>query len=195
MADIVSNMFDRIQIGVSKRNNDFVKENVETAAKEEDYVDQMHEQITRYLVHCEALELSEKQVQHISSMLQIVDELENMSDNCYTTIMLLGRSIEKKMKYPSEDMERMLPYVELARQFLQFVQRNINKHIDESKLQLANELENGIDDFRKDLKKVARKRLEGGADVKAELLYIDIVRQIEKIGDNCFSISESLTAI
>ena len=92
-------------------------------------------------------------------------------------------------------MERMLPYVELARQFLQFVQRNINKHIDESKLQLANELENGIDDFRKDLKKVARKRLEGGADVKAELLYIDIVRQIEKIGDNCFSISESLTAI
>ena len=128
-------------------------------------------------------------------MLQIVDELENMSDNCYTTIMLLGRSIEKKMKYPSEDMERMLPYVELARQFLQFVQRNINKHIDESKLQLANELENGIDDFRKDLKKVARKRLEGGADVKAELLYIDIVRQIEKIGDNCFSISESLTAI
>ena len=61
----------------------------------------------------------------------------------------------------------MLPYVELARQFLQFVQRNINKHIDESKLQLANELENGIDDFRKDLKKVARKRLEGGADVKA----------------------------
>lgn len=195
MADIVSNMFDRIQIGVSKRNNDFVKENVETAAKEEDYVDQMHEQITRYLVHLEALELSEKQVQHISSMLQIVDELENMSDNCYTTIMLLGRSIEKKMKYPSEDMERMLPYVELARQFLQFVQRNINKHIDESKLQLANELENGIDAFRKDLKKVARKRLEGGADVKAELLYIDIVRQIEKIGDNCFSISESLTVI
>jgi len=195
MADIVSNMFDRIQIGVSKRNNDFVKENVETAQKEEDYVDQMHEQITRYLVHCEALELSEKQVQHISSMLQIVDELENMSDNCYTTIMLLGRSIEKKMKYPSEDMERMLPYVELARQFLQFVQRNINKHIDESKLQLASELEDGIDAFRKDLKKVARKRLEGGADVKAELLYIDIVRQIEKIGDNCFSISESLTSI
>lgn len=195
MTDVVSGMFDRIQIGVTKRNSTFLKDHVEKASDEENYVDQMHEQITHYLVKCESLPLAEKQFSHISSMLQIVDELENMSDNCYTTIMLLGRSIEKKMKYPSEDIERMLPYVELTRQFLQFVQRNINKHIDEDKLQLANELENGIDDFRKDLKKVARKRLESGADVKAELLYIDIVRQIEKIGDNCFSISESLTAI
>lgn len=195
MTDVVSGMFDRIQIGVTKRNSAFLKDHVEKASDEENYVDQMHEQITHYLVKCESLPLAEKQFSHISSMLQIVDELENMSDNCYTTIMLLGRSIEKKMKYPSEDIERMLPYVELTRQFLQFVQRNINKHIDEDKLQLANELENGIDDFRKDLKKVARKRLESGADVKTELLYIDIVRQIEKIGDNCFSISESLTAI
>lgn len=195
MTDVVSGMFDRIQIGVTKRNPSFLKDHVEKASDEENYVDQMHEQITHYLVKCESLPLAEKQISHISSMLQIVDELENMSDNCYTTIMLLGRSIEKKMKYPSEDIERMLPYVELTRQFLQFVQRNINRHIDEDKLQLANELENGIDDFRKDLKKVARKRLESGADVKAELLYIDIVRQIEKIGDNCFSISESLTSI
>lgn len=195
MTDVVSGMFDRIQIGVTKRNSAFLKDHVEKASDEENYVDQMHEQITHYLVKCESLPLAEKQFSHISSMLQIVDELENMSDNCYTTIMLLGRSIEKKMKYPSEDIERMLPYVELTRQFLQFVQRNINKHIDEDKLQLANELENGIDDFRKDLKKVARKRLESGADVKAELLYIDIVRQIEKIGDNCFSISESLTSV
>lgn len=195
MSDVVSGMFDRIQIGVTKRNSSFIKEHVEKAADEENYVDQMHEQITHYLVKCETLSLPEKQISHISTMLQVVDELENMSDNCYTTIMLLGRSIEKKMKYHEEDIERMLPYVELTRQFLQFVQRNINKHIDENKLQLANEIENGIDDFRKDLKKVARKRLEAGADVKAELLYIDIVRQIEKIGDNCFSISECLTSV
>ena len=55
------------------------------------------------------------------------------------------------------------------------------------------QLEDGIDAFRKDLKKVARKRLESGADVKAELLYIDVIRRIENIGDNCFNISESLT--
>ena len=145
MTDVVTNMFDRIQIGFSKRNKDFVEEQIPLLTKEEDYVDQMHEQLTHYLVKCEALQLTQKQISHISAMIQIVDELENMSDGCYATICLIVRSIEKKMSFKQEDMERMLPYVELGRQFLQFVQRNINKHIDESKLQLANELENGID--------------------------------------------------
>ena len=89
-------------------------------------------------------------------------------------------------------MERLLPYLELVRQFLQFIRRNINNQITPEKLELARELEDGIDAFRKDLKKVARKRLEGGADVKSELLYIDVIRRIENIGDNCFNISENL---
>ena len=96
------------------------------------------------------------------------------------------------MKFLQEDMERLLPYLELVRQFLQFIRRNINNQITPEKLELARELEDGIDAFRKDLKKVARKRLEGGADVKSELLYIDVIRRIENIGDNCFNISENL---
>jgi len=55
-------------------------------------------------------------------------------------------------------------------------------------------MEDQIDQFRKNRKKIARKRLEEGANVKAELLYIDIVRNIEKLGDHAFSISEALAA-
>ena len=192
MTDVVTDMFDKIQIGVTKRNNDFIEKYGEASELAEDYADQMHEQITHYLIKSESLQVTEKQLNHISNMIQIVDELENMSDSCYGTIMLISRSIEKKMKFQSEDMERLLPYIELARQFLQFIRININKQLTPEKLELARELEDGIDAFRKDLKKVARKRLEGGADVKAELLYIDIVRTIEHIGDNCFNISEIL---
>ena len=194
MTDVVTDMFDKIQIGITKRNNDYIEKYKELMVNAEDYVDQMHEQITHYLIKCQGLQITEKQLNHISSMIQIVDELENMSDSCFGTIMLICRSIEKKMSFKTEDMERLLPYIELVRQFLQFIRININKQITSEKLELARELEDGIDAFRKDLKKVARKRLEGGADVKAELLYIDIVRAIEHIGDNCFSISESLTS-
>jgi phosphate:Na+ symporter len=195
MTDVVTDMFDKIQIGVTKRNNDFIEKYGEASELAEDYADQMHEQITHYLIKCESFQVTEKQLNHISNMIQIVDELENMSDSCYGTIMLIIRSIEKKMKFQSEDMERLLPYSELARQFLQFIRININKQLTAEKLELARELEDGIDAFRKDLKKVARKRLEGGADVKSELLYIDIVRTIEHIGDNCFNISEILTNV
>ena len=192
MTDVVTDMFDKIQIGITKRNNDYIEKYKDLMVNAEDYVDQMHEQITHYLIKCQALQITEKQLNHISSMIQIVDELENMSDSCFGTIMLICRSIEKKMSFKTEDMERLLPYIELVRQFLQFIRININKQITSEKLELARELEDGIDAFRKDLKKVARKRLEGGADVKAELLYIDIVRAIEHIGDNCFTISSAL---
>lgn len=195
MTDVVTEMFDKIQIGVTKRNQDFIEKYAGESENAEDYVDQMHEQITHYLIKCEALQVTEKQLNHISNMIQIVDELENMSDSCFGTTMLICRSIEKKMKFQNEDLERLLPYIELARQFLQFIRININKSLTPEKLELARELEDGIDAFRKDLKKVARKRLEGGADVKSELLYIDIVRTIEHIGDNCFNISEILTAV
>lgn len=192
MTDIVTGMFDRIQIGLQNRDQSFIDNHVEEAEKAENYLDQMHEQITHYLVKCESLNITERQINHISNMIQIVEELEGMSDNCYATIMLISKSITKNMKYAQEDMDRMIPYVELARQFLQFIRININKQLDEHKLSMAAELEDQIDLFRKNLKKLARKRLENGADVKSELLYIDMVRQIEKIGDNCFSISESL---
>lgn len=33
---------------------------------------------------------------------------------------------------------------------------------------------------------------EKGANVKAELLYIDIVRKVEKMGDSCFAIARQL---
>lgn len=193
MTDVVTDMFDRIQIGIKHRNQRFVDEHIEELTKAEDYCDQMHEQIVKYLVNCDHLPITAKQITNLSLMTQIVDELENMSDNCFTTSMLLRKSVLRNMKYEQEDMEQVIPYVELARQFLQFIRININKHLDENKLAMATELENAIDQWRKDLKKVARKRLESGADVKAELLFIDIVRQIEKIGDNCFSISELLT--
>ena len=136
--------------------------------------------------------MSDKLKNNVSVMLRIVDDLENMTDDCYSIGVLLSRSVEKEMQFATEDMERLQPYLELARYFLDFIRKNINKHLNEEQLAVAQVLEDQIDDLRKKLKKVARKRLESGADVKTELLYIDLVRNIEKIGDRAFSISEAL---
>lgn len=192
MTDVVTNMFDRLQIGFTKRDQKFIDEHMENLEDAENYCDQMHEQIVKYIVSCQHLAMTDNQHTNLSIMLQIIEYLEAMTDECFAAGMLLQKSIEKKMKFPQEDMEHLIPYVELARQFLQFIRININKHLDENKLEMAQELEDQIDLFRKNLKKVARKRLESGADVKAELLYLDLIRQIEKIGDNAFSISSLL---
>ncbi len=192
MTDVVTSMFDQLQIGFTNRYKSFTEEYHEQLENEENYCDQMHEQLIRYIINCQHLPVTDVQRNNLSIMITIIEELEGMSDQCFSAAMLIERSIEKKMKFPQEDMERLIPYVELARQFLQFIRININKHLDEKELELATELEDQIDQYRKNLKKIAKKRLENGADVKAELLYLDLVRQIEKIGDHAFSISELL---
>ncbi len=190
MTDVVSDMFDSIQIGFMRRNEQFITSYIPKLAFQEDYCDQMHEQIVNYILTCEKhLSLTEKQHESLTNMVQVVDDLESITDICYSCAKLLQKSVEKKMTFPEEDMEALIPYVELGRQFMQFIHININTHLSEEKLSFANELENYIDSFRKDLKKKARKRLENGANVKAELLYIDLVKQIEKIGDHAFSVS------
>ena len=192
LTDLATDMFDLIQIGLKKRDQTFIDEHLEEIMQAENYADQMHEQLTRYIVHIERMAVNEKQLDNLSLMLSIIGDLESMTDECLNIALLLKRSIEKSMSFETEDTDRLIPYVELVRQFLQFIHININKHLDPDKLSMAEELENQIDMFRKNLKKIARKRLENGADVKAELLYIDIVRQIEKIGDRAFGIAEAL---
>ncbi|MCQ2248206.1 MAG: Na/Pi cotransporter family protein [Treponema sp.] len=192
MTDIVSEMFDRFQIGITSMDQKFIEEHMEPMKNEEDFCDQMQEQITSYLLKCEALPISDNQRANLSSMIQIVDDLEAITDECYALGKLIQKSIEKKMEFKQEDTDKLLPYVELARQFMQFIHININKHLPKEKLEFATELENQIDAFKKDLKKLARKRLEEGSNVKAELLYMDLVKQIERIGDHCFNISELL---
>ena len=195
MTLLVTEMFERVQLGFKNRTDSFIADNMEELTRQEDYADQMKEQITKYLINCSRLPLSTQQGDMITLMQQITDDLEEMTDDCYNVALLLQKSIVKNMKFSQEDMDRLDPYIDLARQFMYFIRDNVNKHLDQDKLIIAREIEDQIDVFRHNLKRVARKRLEAGADVKSELLYIDLVRQIEKFGDRAFSIAGALSQI
>lgn len=195
MTVLVTKMFEGVQAGFKNRDDSFIANYIETLTRQEDYADQMKEQLTKYLVNCAHLPLSAQQGDSLTIMQQIVDDLEEMTDDCYNVALLLQKSINKKMEFKQEDMERLGPYLDLARQIMNFISENINHHLDHDQLLIAKEIEMQIDVFRHNLKKTARKRLEAGADVKTELLYIDLVRQIEKFGDRAYSIAGSLSQI
>ena len=186
-------MFARIREGFSDRTERLISQHLEFIKDREVYADQMQEQLSLYLYKCMDLPVTERQRNNLAAMLHIVDEIENITDDCRSIAIHLKRSIEKNMQFNKADMDALQPYVDLVEQLLNFVNAHINRPLSPDELAQAVETENKIDSFRKELKKVAQKRLEEGADVKAELLYIDLVRNIEKIGDRAYSISEALT--
>lgn len=192
MSEVVRTMFSNLIVILQPKEGDNHIKLMEKIESQEQYADQMQEELTRYLVHTSELPLSERTRTNVRLMLQIVDDLESMTDEIFVIAMLIQRSKNKKLALREDDMDRLTPYLQLAEKFLQFVHKNLNKPLSKEQLAIANDMENEIDKYRKSLKKIARKRLEKGANVKAELLYIDIVRTIEKIGDHAFSISETL---
>ena len=192
MSKVIEQMFARLFEGFQKRTPHFIENNIEGLERAENYCDQMHEQLVRYIIKCERLPISENQRQNLLSKVQIIEDLEQISDECLCAGLLLQRSIEKKMKFHPEDMERLSSYFQTAYEFLVFINISINHSLNKDEFQLAHDLEHNINATRRNLKKLARKRIESGADVKAELLYLDLVRQIEKLGDHLLSISEQL---
>ncbi len=192
MLVIANDMFARAKQGFSDRTEAFVVKHFDFITGREDYIDQMQEELSMYLVKCSALPITEHQRNTISGMIKIIDEIETLTDQCYSLSLQLKRSIEKKMTFEKDDTDKIIPYVDLVQQLLDFASAHLGSPLQRDELQEAQNLEDQIDMIRTRLKKTARKRLEEGAHVKTELLYIDMVRTIEKIGDHAFGITETL---
>lgn len=195
MSDLVNAMFSKVSVAFEDRSPDYISGIMPGLKQQEDYADQMKEQLTKYIIGCSRLPLSEKQGNHLSIMQQNIVDLEEMTDECFNMAFMLEKANKKDLKFHDKDMAKLLPYLEEARKLQDFICQKMNMPLSQDELKYASELETSIDATRKALKKTARKRLEDGADVKAELLYIDLVRQIEKFGDRAFSISESLSQL
>ncbi|NLM01134.1 MAG: Na/Pi cotransporter family protein [Treponema sp.] len=192
MIGIAMQMLNKVQIGFKPDFEGNIDSYIEDLRAQEEYADQMQEQLSQFIVKCSQMSITDKTQNNLSIMLHIIDEIENMTDDCLSIGLLVHRSINKQTLIAREEMERLDPYLELVNHFLIFIKENLNKTLSEEKLRYAETIENKIDIYRAKLKRIARKRLECGADVRSELIYIDIIRYIEKIGDRAFEISEAL---
>ena len=193
-ADVVVEMFDSLQEGLRSPSKDFVENQFPRIEQLENYTDQMQDQIVHYLVRCTHLHLSDESKDNVSLMMQIAGEMESMADGCLNIANQIKKAFERNMNFPEEDVDRLLPYFELARQFLYFIQKNIAnmQTLTAEQFAFASELEQEIDEERRALRRLGRDRMEKGGDVRTELLYIDMVRQIEKFGDRCFDVASEL---
>jgi len=193
MADLCSTMFGRFRLILKDRPADF-QEDVEAFRNMENYADQMREELSRFILECASHDVGSAG-RDIGAMLRMVTDLEDITDDCFSLVMLLDKASARKLELDKDEVDELGPYSLLVENFLTFVRDHINESISEEQLLVAGELEDKIDVFRTALKKKARKRMQKGGNVKAELLYIDIVRHIETIGDHAYAVARALREI
>ena len=194
MTELVENMFSKY-LTIFQNPDKKMGDEVEQLRQMEDYSDQMQEQITSFLLECTKENLNEDGRNNATAMIRIVSELESIGDSCFSLIMLSEKKYNKDIPLHDNAIIEIMTYSELVNEFLQFIKDHINEHLSQKNFNKAHELEDKIDDYRNKLRKEARNQIADGADVKGELLYIDIVRHIERMGDYCLNIAQSLRKI
>ncbi|MFA5468323.1 MAG: Na/Pi cotransporter family protein [Sphaerochaetaceae bacterium] len=194
MADVIADMFTRFW-DIFTHPGKKLGDEVETQKKMEDLTDQMQEEITKFLSQCSMDTMNQVSARSVYGMMRITNELESIGDSCYNLMLLAERRYRKQYVIDEGAIEALLPYVDLVNQFIRFIRSHLNEHISSENMAVAVNLENNINKMRNSLKQSASARLQEGSDVKIELLYLDVVRHVEQIGDHCLNIVESLARI
>ncbi|MCX7023441.1 MAG: Na/Pi cotransporter family protein [Spirochaetes bacterium] len=191
MANLSSTMFGRFVGLLSAPPKDWTAELEEFKAME-GYADQMRDELSSFLFECQRQNPSAGGQEQIGAMMRMTVELESVTDDCFRLAILLERGKTRVQKLDRKSIDELASYTALVTEALAFARDHVNEPITADGLALASGFEDRIDEFKSQLKKAARKRLQAGAEVKTELLFLDIIRHIEKIGDHAYAVSNAL---
>ena len=193
MAARVMDMLDEVYVALEGYDEKSIEEISATVLAQENYIDEMNEEISSLLMACFQMSGTGSAMQtKINKLLQVTNGMEALSDECASVVHILQKYIEKNVERKTSSYEKLLPYMAQVREFFDYVSHHLVVGITVEERKLYTEMEENIDKTQGELKVLARHRIEDGKDVRSELNYIDIVRHVEKAGDCVFGIVKSL---
>ncbi|MFW5684274.1 MAG: Na/Pi cotransporter family protein [Spirochaetota bacterium] len=163
----------------------------------EQLVDDMQEVITEFLTAAMRQAASDDQARSIQAAQRITHEIESIADACFSIGILLDRLHRKGRRIHADGDQELYAYTRQVMEFLTYNSSLLEQRTVARDLSAAEEMEEGIDTVRRRLRKRSRKSIERdeAADVRGELIFIDIVRHLEHIGDNSLNVSEAVTEL
>lgn len=166
---------------------------VDELKKLEDESDRLAFQTTSYLLKCSAGSVSNTTMLKVTAMLRVVAELEDICDCGYRLVMLAERKYRKKRGLPPETEKQVQQFSDIILQFMDFYSARIRNGVEVNDMETAYQLENSIDRFRKELRRESMHRMTASGDtVKAEMIYIDMLNNMESIGNHSLNIMQAL---
>ena len=195
MSELMIKMLHFFNDTFSNKNN--IKDFIPKAKKYESKSDQMQEKISTYLAECTKHELSLQSSKEASAMIRLTNELESIGDSTLNLFLQLER-MDDNLKFNDEMNKEINEIYNDVMKFIDwndlFIKDNI-KSMNESDLDKAIKYEKIIDDKRNKLLDSSRERLSQSLPAKSQLLFMDIIKHLEHIGDYSLNISQALEQI
>ena len=173
----------------------FFEDNLSTlkpVSEMEQAVDNLQTEITQYLIELSQRTLTQTQSEELPVLIHNVNDVERIGDHSENIVELAERKIEKKMPFSDEAIKELtLMWNELNSMMIeteQALKKNDSK-IAENVLTR----EERMNRFQIELKKAHVNRLnEGKCNLKSGIVFLDMVDNLEKIGDHLSNIAQGV---
>ena len=159
---------------------------------EEDTTDKMEIGIARFLEQVSDGHLSDETKQKIRQMMREISELESIGDACYKLSRTLDRKLESGKKFTDHQTNELQALMILCDQALMQMNVVMHGHRSEHDIRETFRIENDINQLRQRLKdENVRAVNDHEYDYAVGTLYVDMINELEKLGDYIVNVVEA----
>ena len=163
--------------------------------KYEEISDRIEFEIASFLNAVSTSDISETTSMQIKAMYKIIGELESLGDSGESISRILSRRNIHKKSFDEATIKRLMDMVDAVDYAYEAMLENLNaahKHTL-TNISNANNAEERINNLRNNLRDAEIEDIEdGGKNYQTSVYYIDIVNELERMGDFIINISQDL---
>ena len=189
MGELTSSMFDGM-VEVLDRPQEDMSERVVALKAMEDRCDEMLHDITSYLIQCSTHEIGAGNASRITSMLRIVAEFEEATDRIYRMVKVVQRKYQKGRDFSPVQHKELADIAAQVRHLMD-ASRNSLAGYEGTLYERAHEIEDRVDRQRKRNNKSAAKRMQDGAVVQTEMIFIDLNNHMEAVANHLLNVVQA----
>ena len=185
MARLTSDMFDGM-VEVLNRPHEDLSQRVSSLKLMEDTSDEMLHDITSYLIQCSTHEIGTGNAARITAMLRVVAEFEEASDRIYRLVKVIERKYRKGRDFSEVQHKDLTALTIEVRALLDLACDSLG-NVSGDVLEKAQSIEDQVDALRKRHNKAAAMRMQEGAVVQTEMIFIDMNNHLEAVANHALN--------
>ncbi len=170
------------------------QEDIDLLREDENIVDRLCAGITEYTIKLGSLQISEKEHQTAARLLQILSDIERVSDYCENISEFAETLLEKKASFSEVAAEHLDEMIKETVECYQYALEAFKEQSQDKALKVI-EKETMVDNYEISLRSLHMKRLANNqCSTEAGVVFLDALVCIERISDHARNIAEEVLA-
>lgn len=159
-------------------------------AEDEDTINKMQKDLTRYIVNLSERELTDKESVMVPATINCINNIERIGDRIIDISELSEKKIDNNLKFTEIAFDELREIEDVIMEmFHNLVSAIDNK--DEKSIRKIEQLEDIVDELSEKFQSNHIKRLnDGSCNIDSGVIFIDVVSHMERIADHIYKIGK-----